>query len=64
MFYVMKPGYGFGSPSEKYLRTIREGYENWKAQESQLISMAKQNIYLGVISTQTVKKALKETNAV
>ena len=26
-----------------------EGYENWKAQESQLISMAKQNIYLGLV---------------
>ena len=26
-----------------------EGYENWKAQEAQLISMAKQKIYLGLV---------------
>ena len=37
MFYIMRPGYGFGEPSEKYLRTIREGYENWKMPEKLLL---------------------------
>ena len=31
-----------------------EGYENWKAQEAQLISMAKQNIYLGLVRSSAV----------
>ena len=31
-----------------------EGYENWKAQESQLISMAKQNIYLGLVRSSAI----------
>ena len=37
MFYIMRPGYGFGESSEKYLRTIREGYENWKMPEKLLL---------------------------
>ena len=37
MFYVMKPGYGFGRPSKKYLRTIREGYESWKLPKKLLL---------------------------
>ena len=31
-----------------------EGYENWKAQEAQLISMAKQKIYLGLVRSSTI----------
>ncbi len=37
MFYVMKPGFGFGKPSHKYLRTIREGYKNWKLPEQPML---------------------------